>query len=600
MSSDARAVLPTILVVDDTVENLAVLTDLLSPAYCVRAVRSGRRALQALAEPRPDLILLDVMMPEMDGYEVMSRLRDDPGTADIPVIFVTALDAAMDEERGLALGAVDYITKPIKPAIVLARIKTQLELKAARDRLRNENLLLEAEVSRRMQENLLIQDASIRALAHLAEIRDPETGNHLRRTQGYVGLLADALRTHPRFAPFLTERTIDLLVKSAPLHDIGKVGVPDYILLKPGKLTPEEWEIMKTHSRLGREAIELAERDAECPLAFLAIAKDIAHYHHEKWDGSGYPEGLEGRRDSDRRPVDGAGGCLRRTHVPACLQTSLLVCRDRDHHRARARHPFRSGCGRRLSCCGARRSNSIAVRFSDRDSDHLDTVERSRESPAPVPSGHACPKPHALRKESFDVGCHRADARRYHVAGAAERCAGQSARGCRPDHGPGKLSCILVLEEGQPVGILTERDLLRLLGREVDLERPVAEVMTTPVLAIPGRRIFLRLPPSPRSPCSPPGGGRPERQGGRDRERDRLPSLSDHASAQAARRPVRRDGSRSAAPAARCVRCAGAEAHAAVPDLVRADRGGTSPAGHPHRARHSRVSWRAMAHRPEP
>ncbi|RKT46466.1 response regulator [Thiocapsa rosea] len=387
MSMDARAVVPTILVVDDTVENLAVLTDLLSPAYCVRAVRSGRRALQALAEPRPDLILLDVMMPEMDGYEVMSRLHADPATADIPVIFVTALDAAMDEERGLALGAVDYITKPIKPAIVLARIKTQLELKAARDRLRNENLLLEAEVSRRMQENILIQDASIRALAHLAEIRDPETGNHLRRTQGYVGLLAEALRTHPRFAPFLTAQTIDLLVKSAPLHDIGKVGVPDYILLKPGKLTPEEWEIMKTHSRLGREAIELAERDAECPLAFLAIAKDIAHYHHEKWDGSGYPEGLEG----DAIPIAARLMALadvfdalmcQRVYKLACpfKETVTIIEQGRGTH-------FDPDV---VDAFMLRREafQNIAVRFADSDSRRLEQVERLRESIAPVP---ACP-----------------------------------------------------------------------------------------------------------------------------------------------------------------------------------------------------------------
>nr|WP_233490210.1 two-component system response regulator [Thiocapsa marina] len=385
-TDDTRSALPTILVVDDTVENLAVLADLLSPLYCVRAVRSGRRALQALAEPRPDLILLDVMMPEMDGYEVMRRLRADPGTADIPVIFVTALDAAMDEERGLALGAVDYITKPIKPAIALARIKTQLELKSARDRLRNENLLLEAEVSRRMQENLLIQDASIRALAHLAEIRDPETGNHLRRTQGYVGLLADALRTHPRFAPFLTAQTIDLLVKSAPLHDIGKVGVPDYILLKPGKLTPDEWEIMKTHSRLGREAIELAERDAECPLPFLAIAKDIAHYHHEKWDGSGYPEGLEGdaipiaARLMALADVFDALMCQRVYKLPCPFAETVTII-----EKGRGTHFDPDVVDAFLMRREAFRS--IAERFADRDSNRLDGVEPLRESPALMPPG---------------------------------------------------------------------------------------------------------------------------------------------------------------------------------------------------------------------
>lgn len=286
---------PTILIVDDTPENLSVLSELLQPHYQVRAANSGRRALQVAASaPRPDLILLDVMMPEMDGYTVLTRLRDDPATAAIPVIFVTALDRISDEERGLALGAVDYISKPIKPALVLARVKIHLDLKAARDWLRDRNAVLEAEVMRRLKENLLIQEVSIRALAHLAEIRDPETGNHLRRTQGYVQVLALHLRTHPRFAAFLTVQNIQALVKSAPLHDIGKVGIPDHILLKPGKLTPEEYAVMQTHSRLGRDAIELAERDTDQPVEFLHLAKDIAHYHHEKWDGSGYPDGLAG------------------------------------------------------------------------------------------------------------------------------------------------------------------------------------------------------------------------------------------------------------------------------------------------------------------
>lgn len=286
---------PTILIVDDTPENLSVLGELLQPAYRVRAANSGRRALQiALGTPTPDLILLDVMMPEMDGYEVLAELRATPATRDIPVIFVTAMDGTEDEERGLDRGAVDYITKPIRPSIVLARVRTQLELKQARDILSDQNSYLEAEVVRRMGENQLIQEVSIHALARLAETRDPETGKHLRRTQEYVLTLARALRDNPRFTSYLDERTINALAQSAPLHDIGKVGIPDQILLKPGKLTPEEWEIMKTHAELGSNAIAQAEKDAEKPVAFLAIAKEIAHYHHEKWDGSGYPAGLVG------------------------------------------------------------------------------------------------------------------------------------------------------------------------------------------------------------------------------------------------------------------------------------------------------------------
>jgi putative two-component system response regulator len=149
-------------------------------------------------------------------------------------------------------------------------------------------------MARRMAENQLVQDISIHALARLAETRDPETGNHLRRTQEYVRILAMGLRDHPGYAAFLSDRNIQLLAKSAPLHDIGKVGIPDHILLKPGKLDADEWAIMQTHARIGREAIEHAERDAEQPVEFLALAKEIAHYHHERWDGSGYPEGLAG------------------------------------------------------------------------------------------------------------------------------------------------------------------------------------------------------------------------------------------------------------------------------------------------------------------
>ncbi|MFH2124154.1 MAG: two-component system response regulator [Pseudomonadota bacterium] len=287
--------LSTILIVDDAPENLAVLNELLQPIYRVRIATSGENALRlAATTPEPDLIMLDVMMPGMDGYEVFTHLRANQRTRDIPVIFVTAMNSMEAEMRGLEAGAVDYITKPIVPLIVLARVRTQLELKKARDWLRNQNDFLEAEVARRMGENLLIQDVSILALAHLAETRDPETGNHLRRTQGYVHALADNLQHHPRFSTLLTTANIELLAKSAPLHDIGKVGIPDHILLKPGKLTPEEWEIMKTHAQLGSMAIEQAESELTRPVEFLVLAKEIAHWHHERWDGSGYPDGLKG------------------------------------------------------------------------------------------------------------------------------------------------------------------------------------------------------------------------------------------------------------------------------------------------------------------
>jgi putative two-component system response regulator len=284
-----------VLIVDDEPTNLSVLSQLLRPEYQVRAVNSGEGALRAaVAEPQPDLILLDVMMPGMDGYAVLGQLLAEETTSHIPVVFLTALAGSSDEEHGLQLGAADYISKPINPTVVLARVRTQLEAKKTRDWMKNQNTALEAEVARRMAENNLTQTVTIRALAHLAEIRDPETGNHIHRTQSYVGALSRELKNHPRFIDFLSEYNIDLLIKSAPLHDIGKVGIPDNVLLKPGKLTPEEWVIMKTHSKLGSDAIEHAEEDAEQPLAFLALAKEIAHWHHERWDGTGYPDGLVG------------------------------------------------------------------------------------------------------------------------------------------------------------------------------------------------------------------------------------------------------------------------------------------------------------------
>jgi len=279
-----------LLIVDDSPENLLILNDLLRPHYRVIAADSGETGLRlAASQPPPDLILLDVMMPGVDGYAVLAQLQANPGTADIPVIFLTAMVDTQDEERGLAHGAADYISKPIKPAVVLARVRTQLENAQARRWLKNQNVLLEAEISRRMIENDLTQRVSIRALAHLAETRDPETGNHILRTQGYVQLLANVLPQHPRFAATLSDRYIDLLSRSAPLHDIGKVGIPDHILLEPGKLTPQEMEVMKTHAILGSIAIEQAEQDIEMHLLFLALAKEIAHWHHEKWTAQAIP-----------------------------------------------------------------------------------------------------------------------------------------------------------------------------------------------------------------------------------------------------------------------------------------------------------------------
>ena len=261
----------------------------------MKIANGGQKALQiAVSDTPPDLILLDITMAGMDGYEVCQRLKLDPKTMNIPVIFLTAKTEVEDEKKGLELGAVDYITKPISPPIVMARVKNHLALKAMADFLRNQNDFLELEVDKRTREVTAIQDVTILVMASLAETRDSETGNHIRRTQFYVKALAEKLRDHPRFAWFLTDSNINMLFKSAPLHDIGKVGIPDRILLKPGRFEPHEFEIMKTHTTLGYDAIVHAENALGTNVDFLAFAKTIALSHQEKWDGSGYPQGLSG------------------------------------------------------------------------------------------------------------------------------------------------------------------------------------------------------------------------------------------------------------------------------------------------------------------
>lgn len=286
---------PQVLVVDDTPDNLALMSDLLRDTCKVRVANSGERALRLLGNgPPPDLILLDIMMPGMDGYAVIRALKANPQTRDIPVLFLTAKSEVEDERIGLELGAVDYLTKPVSHAILQARVKIHLALKAQADFLRDKSAFLEAEVARRTREVLAVQDVTIHALASLAETRDNETGNHIRRTQHYVRMLAQHLSSQPRFAAKLTDNYILGLFKSAPLHDIGKVGIPDSILLKPGKLTEAEFEIMKTHTTLGRDALERAEKELGTSVEFLSIAKEIAHSHQEKYDGSGYPQGLAG------------------------------------------------------------------------------------------------------------------------------------------------------------------------------------------------------------------------------------------------------------------------------------------------------------------
>lgn len=286
---------PTILIVDDTPDNITLLCSLLGDLYRNKVATSGEKALKiARAEPHPDLVLLDIMMPEMDGYEVCRQLKAHPATEHIPVIFLTAKTQEGDETKGFELGAVDYITKPIVPPILMARVHTHLALQSARNFLEQQNEVLEEQVKARTRQLAALQDAIIMAMASLAETRDNDTGHHIRRTQHYVRELALCLQNQEKYRSELTEGIIEILYKTAPLHDIGKVGVPDRILLKPGRLTADEFEEMKRHAVYGRDAIIAAEKSMEAPESFLLTARDIAYSHHEKWNGSGYPQGLSG------------------------------------------------------------------------------------------------------------------------------------------------------------------------------------------------------------------------------------------------------------------------------------------------------------------
>jgi len=285
-----------VLIVDDTPENIHVLIEALRDEFATIVATSGRKALEmAGADPPPDLILLDVMMPEMDGYEVCRELKGDARTSGIPVIFITKLAEEDDERRGLELNAVDYIHKPFRPALVKARIRNHLELKEYRDHL-------EEMVQERTRELRLTQDAAIYGLGILAEYRNLETGQHIKRTRSYVRLLAEHLESNPRFRGYFDAATILRLYNSASLHDIGKVGIPDNILLKPGPLTAAEFEVMKQHTVFGRDTLRRVEIDMhdDSASSFLRLAEEFAHTHHEKWDGSGY-HGMRG----EEIPVSG-------------------------------------------------------------------------------------------------------------------------------------------------------------------------------------------------------------------------------------------------------------------------------------------------------
>ncbi len=252
---------PQLLVVDDEPANLQVLRHILQEDYRLLFAKDGAKALELAAREKPELILLDVMMPSMTGYEVCAQLKATPATSAIPVIFVTALADVEDEAQGFAVGAVDYITKPVSPAIVKARVRTHLSLVRVEE-LRETRLQI------------------VQRLGLAAEYKDNETGLHVIRMSHYSRVLA--------LAAGFSEAQAEELLNAAPMHDVGKIGIPDAVLRKPGKLDGEEWEVMKQHAQIGADII------GEHPSGLLRMAREIALNHHEKWDGSGYPRGIGG------------------------------------------------------------------------------------------------------------------------------------------------------------------------------------------------------------------------------------------------------------------------------------------------------------------
>lgn len=298
----------TILLIDDDPVVLGVLKGCLRPHYRVRIATTGKKGLElAQMAPLPDLILLDIKLPDMEGYEICAQLKREAATMPIPVIFLSSHSDVTSITHGLELGAVDYVSKPVAPPILLARVQTHLRLREARDLLRDQNEHLEqlvgvrtrdlqartVELQSKTQELQSSQELTIVALGLIAETRDNETGNHIHRTRAYVEELAGRLARQSAYRHMSADEWA-MIWKSAPLHDIGKVGIPDHILLKPGRLTVEEFEIMKRHPTIGRDALRSAEHRGGSVASFLRVAAEIAYSHHERWDGTGYPEGLSG------------------------------------------------------------------------------------------------------------------------------------------------------------------------------------------------------------------------------------------------------------------------------------------------------------------
>ena len=285
---------PLVLVVDDEPAVAEFVSHFLdSIGYGAICANRGEIALEMAKNYLPDAILLDLRMPGMSGFEVCRRIKADPVTSYLPVIVVTGLQDTQSNIEAIKAGADDYISKPFDQVLLHARLRNAIHAKRMHEELIIHRDLLEQKVLERTEQLLRTQRITIFSLAKLAESRDTETGEHLSRMQEYVKILIEWLMGKGVYKDCLDPTVADNIYYSSPLHDVGKVGIPDQVLLKPGKLTPEEFDIMKMHTLIGGATIEAADREAGGN-SFLTIGKDIAYYHHEKWDGSGYPYGLTG------------------------------------------------------------------------------------------------------------------------------------------------------------------------------------------------------------------------------------------------------------------------------------------------------------------
>lgn len=279
-----------ILVVDDEVSVVFVVKELLEASgYHVSIQTESRDIVNCARAFSPDLVLLDVNMPDTNGYEVCKRLKSDEQFVDVPVIFLSGMDAVANKIQGFSVGAVDYIAKPFDSDEMLARIKTHLRLRSLQQKLNYQNIVQE-----KIREISNAHASTIFALAKLAECRDEDTGEHLERVREYCRLLSEDLRVSSGYGEHITEEFIACIQHASPLHDIGKVAIPDNILLKPGRLTPEEFEVMKTHASIGGENLQMVYNNHPGN-AFVGMGIEIALYHHERWDGKGYPDGLIGK-----------------------------------------------------------------------------------------------------------------------------------------------------------------------------------------------------------------------------------------------------------------------------------------------------------------